>query len=303
MYCSKCGKENKDDSIFCTGCGEKLDGTSTSIQKETPSIMDALSNLSGKAKLSENGVLNEIKKFVISPLVLITVILMTLSIVTTISTAGDTGIDTLEYIDELMGSSGFSEFIEEEADAVIDIFEDFLVGITIIFMLPSIITCAVLWITIYSAFNKKSDTLITGGFTAIKILNIIDIVLTVFGIISVFSVMIGIISDEMYAPTFLFFVLIAFVFVLLGVRIYYLKSINDMIHCFTYSVQSMYPALGMSNFVTVMLFISGGLQVFGAFFSGTFASWCSALSTIGFALIIIKYNALTEYMRKEYYKP
>ena len=24
MYCSKCGAENKDDSLFCTKCGEKI---------------------------------------------------------------------------------------------------------------------------------------------------------------------------------------------------------------------------------------------------------------------------------------
>lgn len=300
MFCIKCGKENKDDALFCTGCGEKLveGGTSTA---STQSYMSR--------KFSDNPILNDIKKFMVSPLVLIAVVLFTLSIVGNIANAGDIGIEfgeLIEYIET--GNSTLDEAIEEEGEILLDMLDNVFTVIMVIIMIPSIVICIGLWISIYTAFDKQSDSMATAGFTMIKVITIIDIVFGVIGLIGVFALFMTIITQlDMYSTTFLFWLIMLITLAALVFRIYYLKKIKDSIDCVVYSIQAQYPSYGVSKLVGGVLLVSGGFQVISALFNSgnasAFPSWCSAIATVLFALATFKYITLTEYMRKVHYTP
>lgn len=295
MFCPKCGQQNDDNAVFCMGCGERLNN------QQPPTNNPGVQNPTGgsEVRYSSNPILNEIKKFVVSPLVLIAVAALALSIILNIATAGDIASNVLDGYFEVLEDMGLENDISKELDDVLDFLDGTFTVIAIIAMLPSIIICTVLLIAVYTAFDKRSDTMSVGGFTAIKILNIIKIVGSVLGIIGMLISFFALTGQVGF--NFILFIVYAIIIGVMVFNIYYLIKVNDAVSCFMYSVQSQYPAIGVSSLITVMTFISGGAQIIGCLFGGTFASWLSAISTICFALITIKYRALTEYMRKTYY--
>ena len=55
MFCKNCGQEIKEDGVFCTSCGYKLDGSqqfsATPLNNERESIFAKLSNIFGNISL------------------------------------------------------------------------------------------------------------------------------------------------------------------------------------------------------------------------------------------------------------
>ena len=55
MFCQNCGQEIKEDGVFCTSCGYKLDGSqqfsATPLNNERESIFAKLSNIFGNISL------------------------------------------------------------------------------------------------------------------------------------------------------------------------------------------------------------------------------------------------------------
>ncbi|MBE6651554.1 MAG: zinc ribbon domain-containing protein [Ruminococcaceae bacterium] len=309
MFCPKCGKQNQDTSAFCVACGQKLIAPEQPVQQppvqqpvyqqppvqqpayQQPPVQQFQPQYAPVERpFSSNPVLNGLKKFAASPLVLVAVILFTLSTVITLATTSDTVMELFYLLDEEIGIPGL--------DDVVDILEDSITFMTFIIMLPTIAIGIGLWITVGTALNKNSDTMVTGGLTTIKVVNIISIVFTSISIAVLVFWTMGLSSD--YQLPITFYVIMFTIIAALGFRIYYYKKINDTLHCFIYSVQSMYPSYGASLFVAVMCFITGGASVITLPFNFTLATLCSAAATICFGIIIIQYRSLIYRLRCEY---
>ncbi len=291
MICIKCGKENKSDSRFCISCGEEL------IPEPIVKSEDTLS-----ATLQEKSVREEIKKFVFSPLVIITVSLFTLYIISAILGARNIIYDTIDRIGNYLNIDDLEYYFQDVFGFAIDIVNDIFTAIVLVLMIPNIVICVGLWITLYSAYDKKSVTITTAGMKTIKVVNIVTIILNAMLLIPyTLRLVVGFIEE--LTSSFLdvsdWFILI-FILGIVTLRFLYLFKINSTIKSFIQSVKAERIFMGASKFVAVMLMISGAFQcLLGLFSFATFSMWCSALSSICFALIIFKFKNLCESKLKE----
>ena len=257
----------------------------------------------------------ELKRFVRSPLVIIAILCFTAFLVFSIIEAGSIVSDTFnEITDALSGALGeelslyydkdvysaFESYFEETLGFAVDAVNDFFRMIMIVLMLPDIVVCACLWITLISAFDKKALSPTTAGLTTVKVMNIISLVfISIFSLLILADVVLGIIglisNDFAFATATLFAAVILlpiFIFAL-----YYKIKIVGTINSFTLTAKRNFVVNKASKFVAVMLMISGVLQaLLGLLSTSTVSTWLGAIATVSFSIIIFKYRSLCEYM-------
>lgn len=157
MFCSFCGKQNEDGASFCENCGKSLNAPE--VQNE-------------QAPIIVNPVVHAIKQIASSPLFLAAVIVFTVNVLFGIlgskfistqlmrglyMTGADVPYEVYEIISSLGSGGGFASFI---------------------FNIPNIVIATGLWAIYFSAKNKKSPFMKTGGFTAINVIQWINLAFT-----------------------------------------------------------------------------------------------------------------------------
>ena len=144
-----------------------------------------------------------LKKSARSGAFLIAILLFTISVGLTILTIFQNRITT-DSIDDMIGSLGISssEEISKATDAVVEMFGGTIesLGNTVLItsllaMVPAILTMIALWIIFGSALGKNNEKMGTAGFTIIKVIWIIKLVLTAMIVLAV--IVLGIVSYTM----------------------------------------------------------------------------------------------------------
>lgn len=281
MFCYKCGKENKKDSKFCVSCGEKLESVE-------------IDNSSCETTIESKSTIEELKKFLLSPLVIIAISLFTVFIVSSILGAGNVIYDIADKIEDFAYSFDLDINFGPELDFINVIFKI----VAIIFMIPNIIICVGLWITL----SSKTIT----GIKMIKVVNLIVLIFTsvflVLSLVSTIAVIDTVISFteqtsdvDVNNPTsatplnFILTLLLPFILF----RFLCLFKINSTLKRFVQSVKNNCAFSGASKFLAVILIISGVFECFlGMIGINSLPMLCSAGTSICFAVIIFKFNTL-----------
>ena len=219
MFCSNCGIENVEGAVFCKNCGKNLTQPAVPVKAAKP-------------PLSNNPVLNVIKKVASSPLFLVAIIAYSVQILGSVITAAASG--------PLFSGMIYNILYEFGADIPYEFYNildsiamagsgPVIVG-TIIGLIPTILICIGLWITYASARSRTSDTMKTSGLTMIKVITVIQLVgtclcLAAFEIFLMFAVVASAAeaaaAAEVYGPVVALFVFI----VILGTALYILQII------------------------------------------------------------------------------
>ncbi|MBQ7897901.1 MAG: zinc ribbon domain-containing protein [Clostridia bacterium] len=296
MYCVKCGRENKKDSRFCIYCGEKLESSKEESFQEL-----ANEEVFCEDKFQPAMLIQEFKKFVFSPIVIVAVAFFTVYIISSIVGAGNLITDVIDEIGDYLNIRDFDYYFESTFGFAVDFLNNILRAVVLIIMIPNIVICVGLWITLYSAYDKKSVTITTVGIKIIKAINTINLVLNSLVLfLYVGNSIIEFLSEASFYGIY-DWILLMLIMAIAGLRIYYFVGINNTIKSFTRSVKDEIIFMGASKFVAVILMISGTFQfLLGLFGIGSFSLWCGAISTICFALIIFKYRNRCEYLQKQY---
>ncbi|MBQ7897123.1 MAG: zinc ribbon domain-containing protein [Clostridia bacterium] len=303
MFCIKCGKENKSDSKFCVFCGEKLKTEKENATLPHGEFHDCITNTQPIC------LTNELKSFVRSPIIIIAISLFSIYILSVIAGAGNFISNALDSLEDLF---------DIDLDFAISKLSGIFSFVALIIMIPNILICVGLWITVYSAFNKTSLSINLSGMKIIKIVNILILIFTlifcIFSIASASGIIFEALSENtekidsitsnseysvgvnppapqssFSSPLILFFaILLPFVLF----RILYLFKINSTLKSFIKSAENNRAFPGASKFVAVMLIISGILNCLGGLFGiSSLSTWCNAGASICFAIIIFKFHS------------
>ncbi len=293
MYCPQCGTQNDNSAAFCGNCGTKLsdyNGSNASSSQNAANIVHT--NLRVTAQYSDNPLLNEIKKFIVSPLTLITALAFSLMIIFFISNAEMTGISVMGYIRNVLNVVD-NDALRYVTAVPIGIYRFFAV----IIMLPNIIIAIGIWKTIYAASDKKNNSLALSGFRIIKIMNVISIILNSVSLLFFFSYSIHLFSTVYKANKSLITLVAVICIMIMAIyvmNIILYKKANDIIYCVEYSVYRKIPSHDANIFVAVMAFINCGCYVFLGLFGGnvfdSFYTWCGVIAYVGFGVLFLRYK-------------
>lgn len=293
MFCSKCGTLNGENAVFCKYCGNKLLDDTSCVQ--TPVAIPY-----NKVPHSSHPVLNTVKKIASSPLFLVGVIAYSLQIlfsfINIVNGGTLSGIiySLLDLIEENIPYTSY------EIYKIYDILENIsymgsvpFVILGIISLIPAILICIGLWITYRSASDRTKDDMTTSGLTIIKVLSIIDLVLTCISFVLTELVLLiitmGIATTEYAAAVvvMVFVILLVALFYVLLI-VYYSKLIQSL-NAVKYTIIKRVPYAKASVFVAVWAFISA----FGAFltlFTSVLGNAASITALICFGILIFKFN-------------
>lgn len=271
-------------------------------------------------------------KFVFSPMVIITTVLFTLMIVFTITDAGsilsniiDTGIDMVgEWIKELEGSYAYYQYQRSDGiDILKDIsnmFSSTARIVAFIGQIPNIVVAIGLWLTLYSAIDKKRGGISTAGIVAIKVITAIKMVFSIIYVVLdvLFAAYVikgiyddynslkddwlfGYQADEIFSEQMTVAIivlsiltLIAVVNMIFNIRIHMtVKNFENIANGREWGHPSMFAA--------VMLFITACGQLFKAAVWATPSSWLNAASTICFGILICMFSGVYRTILREGY--
>lgn len=308
MFCSRCGCENNDSSVFCKKCGNRLNGADSSQSPNPASTpVYATQPQRVKAPYSSNPVLNQVKTVAASPLALVAIIAFSAQILVEIFKAltfrnalipalyrilnmfgGDVPYEMYSFVDKIAGIGGAP-----------------FAFATILGLIPSILICVGLWMTYASATNRTYIGMKTSGLTMIKVMNIIQIVcssiwllvseiiiiVAAIGVNNLANSYSGYYYETSYsgASTVIFVMLAIVVGAIFALQIIYNAKIVSSINAAKYTVNTGVPTDKISGFVAVWSFISA----FGLLFTivtNFLGSVLGMTSLICFAILIYKYK-------------
>lgn len=298
MYCPQCGAQNDNSAAFCGKCGTNLSDYNRSNTSSTNSVAST-ANLKFRPTIrySKNPVLNEIKKLACSPLMLIATLAFSFMIVLSISNAEVIGTKVLGYLRSTMSFAGMYEL--QSAISVLNGVSKFLAFLV---MLPQIIIAIGIWLTIYSAFDKTKDNLSVSGLNAVRVINIITLIMNIILTVAYFCGGMWLISKAsesmINVPFSIIFVLVA-VFAILVFRIFYVKKTINFIDCIIYSVKEKTP-VAPSKFIGVMMFICGGAYAVLALTDSGTQNWLALVTYLCFGISIFSYVGKMCYLRDNY---
>ncbi|MDD6022707.1 MAG: zinc ribbon domain-containing protein [Oscillospiraceae bacterium] len=183
MYCTSCGTENREGTNFCTHCGAPM----TPVAQRAPGAFVLQTPMGPAAPAGSvaaagsdyrNGPAALLKKLAASPVFLMAVICTTLSVILKFVFANANTIYLVDQIYDLIPQDIMTFEMEDILEAIIE--GTYHVGTVsaIITNLPTILILIGLWITAASAFSKKRTTITTGGLTVIRVIMIIELVLS-----------------------------------------------------------------------------------------------------------------------------
>lgn len=179
-------------------------------------------------------------------------------------------------------------------------------------MLPNIVIAVGLWVTIWSAFDKRQSRISLGGITAIKIITVIDLV---FAIISVvLDVIMAFIMTRLlcfkpyeyrvkwYGGTamdywtdevgelFVFLLFLYGIIILYALfNVFYRFKVFRTVQSFEGTVNNN-DAWWPSSLVGVMSFVTAIGQVFMLILAGDFAYFCGAAAYTCFGMLVFKFS-------------
>lgn len=304
MYCSKCGSQNRDRAKFCQKCGAKLevetsyaerDGESSSVntnRKESIFQMD----------ITETGLRGALRRLIVSPLYLATMIGLTLQIVLSIMFASSGYSSFTNTLFEILDAADLDYYINSsELFGLVNAINRTSTASTIISNIPAIAICAGLWILFVQACNRNQKMDIT-GLTVIKVVMIVRFVLYLIGLaIGVISVFVGLAAINSYIDNG--WLIVVFALIIIAVAGYmtvsfYLKvlkmieSAKDIIvvgektaPAYTYVIVIASIAAGLQIISSIMSLFSFGFGVFLGNVAG-------AVACVGFVMLMNRFNTL-----------
>lgn len=297
MFCSDCGTENREDTKFCVNCGNCLKPQNTNyyennIQPVSPAV-------------------GTIKRLASSQLFLAAVILFSAAILFSIAyavTARTTIIQMLYSLGRELNLGADYYALIQSIPLRGEILYSALSG-----QIFAILTAAGLWMIYASAKDKSTIGVKTAGFTMIKVVNIIGIV-----IMSIAAVVVIVAAVVAFAATSYYFaaydsyyqdeyisvalaVLLIMVFaVIIGVAfsIVFYARVLATINSAKRTIETGVSSGKASGFVGVMCYIIGiivalnsvsAIAFLGVF--GVLSTLCDAAALIIFGIILFKYRS------------
>ncbi len=319
MFCSRCGCENNDSSVFCKGCGNRLDGAANSATPNpAPTPAYTMPPRSVKAPYSSNPVLNQVKTVAASPLALVAMIAFSLQVLVEIFSAANIGNSLISGMYRALNMFGGD--VPYEVYSVIDSIARIgrapFVMIAILGLIPSILICVGLWLTYASATNRNYVGMKTSGLTMIKVIYVIELIFSAIWLlvseILILVVAIGVnnlansYSDYYYygasyggASIAIFVVLALIIGAIFAFQIVYNAKIISSINTAKYTINTGVPSDKISGFVAIWSFICAGGLLF-TLATNFLGSVLGMTSLICFAILIYKYKNA---MRRVMYAP
>lgn len=294
MYCPNCGSENSEQMKFCQNCGALLnasEGNSGAIPAPG-------------AAISSGGLVEATRKLINSPVYLVAVIGLTTQVGLSILASFAGYSQYSDDIYDLFINSGLSEELGSlGANGIYNIMHGTNVLLVVLSNLPTIAICIGLWI-LFSQAHNPTKKLETTGLTVIRIVVIIRLVLfVIICAMMVVSVFIAVAMSGGYLDD----VLPVIIGIILGIAIVgtlfilYYRKVLKMIDSGKAIITTGNKTAPAYLFVIVLTFIAAGINCLTALSSlatqGIFAflvSAASAVSGIGFGLLMNKYNKLEE---------
>lgn len=316
--CPKCGMQLEDNAAFCNNCGAGLppsdaqyNASQTDTQYEAPQQGGVYSQ-----PTVPRGV-EVLRRVCTSPVALVAIIAFTASMFFAVISAVTGVSGSIEYLNGVVGDL---EDLTDEMGITQQVY-DYInnmhsTGIlsALISNLPAILTAAGLWMIFANCMNRRSSYAKTGGFTLIKVIQVITLVFFCIGLalavllaVLLFAVLSG--AGASLADLFaeldldieatksmigivgvILFVLIAVVAALvISFYVCAIKTINTMRTTAATGVISD----RVSSYLAVLSCIIGGFTAVTAFsydVLGSIANVCSAVAYIAFGCFIFQYK-------------
>ncbi len=331
-YCPNCGQEIDENEKFCHSCGAKIaDETAVgperpiTSQPESPQAaqsppvtheaipadqMPPYHVKEGSFSAGQNPAISAYKKAARSPLFLIAVLLLALSIVFSIVNSFSS--DIPDYVSDSV-SNALEEFGDDlkfdksdmtEINDFIDNAGNYFLPSAISTNIPSIIVLIALGLIVASAMSKNEGKTSTAGLTIIKVMSIIELVFAIIisvaltAVLAVSSVMMLKEKGDVKSVGIAFTVITIIVFIISIFCIIFFAKKLKTINTAKKTVVTGIPSDKVSGFVGVIIFIIGALSAAGAVtmminvsaISGL-ASLTSGASYVLFALTLFSYKS------------
>lgn len=252
-FCTKCGKELKQDAQFCTGCGVKIsDETQSTLYNAEPAEYKA-----PEQTFVMPPAIMALKQIGSSPLFLVVAIIFSLNIILGFTS----GVSSL--IPMFLNSRVVRELIWELSIDMSDfysmIYGGGIIG-RIVAAVPSVIIAVGFWLIYATCSDKKSPYIKTSGFTMIKVISMINMVFTCIGaaLVLIASLLAGIVltangvEEAGTAAFVIFFVAI----VIYAFAILYRAKVIQSLNAAKMVALTGKPSLKVSGYVGVICFIT-----------------------------------------------
>ncbi len=297
MTCSRCQQTIPDGSVYCPYCGEACGATPPPAP--TPDYQPPVSYAPPVNYPSPvapaNPVIEAFRSVASSPLLLVAVILLSVSIVLSFLAVGENMVSLNEVFGELgevVNSSELNELLGEVGN--LEVSTGNSVG-----SIWNILLAVGLWMTFASA-KKQQSTIATGGLTMVWVVSIISLISTclLVALVAILSVVLALLvagsEGGAFAATLAVVLLLLFggIFAFAIVcEVKQMKTINVARQTLTTGL----PSDKVSMLVIVMAIIAGGVQVLSGldFLTAPLSSLSNAaygVSTILLAVVGLNYR-------------
>lgn len=179
MKICNCGYQNQDADKFCRQCGSPLPEATAQTAQQVPPMPEQQMTPTPPNPFP---MLSALKEKGGSVAFLIATILFTLSLVLTIVNAFNIQESFYQMVAtySAFGMVDMSEFYE-----IVNQMTPVIIGIILLFSIPTVVICIGLW-CIYGTCKKSgNEPLKTGGFTAIQVISVLQLIGTILGFIFV----------------------------------------------------------------------------------------------------------------------
>ncbi len=300
MFCPNCGATNQDGAKFCQSCGTTLI-TSQYQHPDAPQTNTYnTTNVKSPLLRSTNPAINLLKTVAASPMFLTLVIAYSVAVLFNIISSLNV-INSLDsYLYFLRSALGTSMYLE-----ILDSIESTTVGYTFIGSIPSIVTAAGLWMIYVAGTDTRSGNMKTTGFTIVRVMTIISLVLMIISAVLVglaFIIIFGAIEDtgRYYTGYSSISAIITVCFLLIGciftMTIIYLVKLLKTIGTVINTASRGIPGDSISGYVGGCCYVLGAFQILGLFSAYNFLS---AIPGIGFSVFYICLGMLLFDYRKK----
>ncbi len=249
MFCSFCGKQNEDGASFCERCGKSLNESVTASRPE-------------QAPVFISRAIMEIKQIASSPLFLVAVIVFTVYILFNFLASGFVGAQLMRELYMLDYEAGID--IPYEVYEIVSSFGSGGGFISVILQISNVVIATGLWAIYISAKNKKSPFMKTGGFTAINVIQWINLVF-IGGLTLLFTLLFAVIFLDLFSEVSMGIVFLAglsimMILILLFTILYYAKIISS-VNNIKKTLRTGVVSKGPSMYVGVILVISSVINL------------------------------------------
>lgn len=172
MFCPKCGKESSGNHLFCGNCGYDLRNMSAADAGQSAPAAAQPAPAPKQVPADWNTCfLSRWKRFLSSPIVLVTLVCATVLQVMSISAMSSAG----SLMSSLRSILGYSYY--DELEDIVEVLDLVLKGVTIY----GIVMIVAMWLVFFDG-QKGGPRLSTAGITVIQILQTIPLVLVCAGL-------------------------------------------------------------------------------------------------------------------------